>query len=67
MTRKHFNAIAAAILEARCVHVTKAASDNERAIIREAFEDVAANLANVCAASNPQFSRSRFMAACRGE
>jgi len=49
MTRKHFNAIAAAIAEIR------SASERKR---------VAELLAAVCAAFNSRFDRARFFRAC---
>ena len=66
MTRKHFNAIAAALAEAHAeigdmntiVHVADA---------RRALDLAAAKLADVLQAENPRFDRDRFTTACRGE
>lgn len=56
MTRKHFNAIADAIIVAR-LH---AETDGEV----ERLRVVASNIATVCKDQNSRFDRARFMAAC---
>ncbi len=56
MSRKHFIAIAAAILENRKSTSSKADRD---------VVDMMANaIADVCAGTNGQFDRSRFLRAC---
>lgn len=59
MTRKHFEAIAAAVLEVRDVpriHYTS--------LEREILDTMADKLADVCAGSNGRFDRGRFLRAC---
>jgi len=53
MTRKHFIAIAAALKANR-----EAANDKDVA------DSASRAIADVCAQSNPQFSRIRFLRAC---
>ena len=53
MSRKHFIAIAAAILENR------EATDNT-----DVVDMMARAIADVCASTNPQFNRVRFLRAC---
>ena len=60
MTRKHFEAIAAAIFRVRR---DWAYDDNGP----EAIDDVAGELATYFQTVNGLFDRSRFLAACRGE
>ena len=57
MTSKHFVAIAAAIKDARRYNPNNACA-------RQALDIAARNLAAECAASNPNFDRARFLAAC---
>lgn len=53
MTKKHFVAIAAAIREN-----LDSTSD------KDVVEQMARNIANVCASTNGQFDRGRFLRAC---
>jgi hypothetical protein len=57
MTRKHFNALAAA-LAPHCPTF----NDDERA----AFLDMVDSVADVCQQANPNFDRNRFRLACQG-
>ncbi len=54
MTKKHFIAIAAAIKELRNDGITTISID-----------DMARAIAAVCASTNSQFDRARFLSACR--
>lgn len=54
MTRKHFEAIAAAI------NAVGASNPGNADVLLQ----VAQGIAETCAASNPNFDRSRFIAAC---
>jgi len=53
MTRKHFIAIAAALKANR-----ESASD------KDAADSASRAIADVCAQTNPQFNRFRFLSAC---
>lgn len=56
MSRKHFEAIAAAIANNR--------GTDDPPMVRKALDDVAQDLAAVFAADNPRFDSARFLAAC---
>ena len=62
MTKKHFEAIAAAIAQANMLY--GATQYGEQAPPRTVLETVANNLATICAAENPNFDRARFLRAC---
>lgn len=57
MTRKNFEAIAASVQDVR-----EQCSDAPETTW--AINEIASNLADTCAAENPNFDRERFMAAC---
>jgi hypothetical protein len=61
MTRKHFEAIAAAVQEMR---YDEPRGRDKLAGHRGAVRKVAEKLATVCAASNGRFDRGRFLRAC---
>jgi hypothetical protein len=59
MTRKHFEAIAAAVKEVRDVpriHYTR--------LEKEILDRMSGKLADVCAGSNGNFDKGRFLRAC---
>jgi len=60
MTKKHFEAIAHAILQVRN---TPLAWDSPTI----AFLAIEQRIADVCAQFNPRFDRKRFLDACRGD
>lgn len=64
MTRKHFNAIAAALKESNDDLVESITSDDDLWLLNRAHEYTCYNIANVCAAENPNFDRKRFLEAC---
>lgn len=57
MTRKHYEAIAAAIREESDAFPTDL-------VVRGTLERLASALGGVFAADNPRFDRARFLAAC---
>ena len=59
MTRKHFEAIAGAVLDTFRAHY----KDVPRAV----FVDMANNLTDKLSATNERFDRGRFIRACLGE
>ena len=61
MTKKHFEALAAALFEAR-EHTGHNASWDD-GVDAQWLKDVAV-VADVCATTNPRFDRARFLAAC---
>ena len=65
MSRKHFNAIAAAINQS-VVQIDNAyfTRGSGHTAAMDGIRTVAVNIANVCADSNPRFNRNRFLVAC---
>jgi len=62
MTRKHFEAVAEAILaEKTLAEVSSRGAGLDRV---KGVERIASNLANVFAQTNDRFDRARFMTAC---
>lgn len=61
MTRKHFQAIAAAVQAARAAQLDVG---GDPTTVNVTLDRVAGELATVCRAENPRFDRSKFMAAC---
>ena len=59
MTKKHFNRIAHALQQAKPV-----STFDEGAM--ESWRDLCRDIASICADSNPNFDRQRFMTACEG-
>lgn len=57
MTKKHFIAIAASINDVR-----ESCSDSPETVW--ALDEVSNNIADVCADTNPNFDRERFLEAC---
>lgn len=62
MTRKHFQAIADAIAEARRAHSINDPDTDK--IIQVGIDDTARNIAASMRQFNPNFNRQRFLDAC---
>lgn len=61
MSKKHFQAIARAIHEAREDHARRAQWESE---VKETIGDLTHRIADVLQAANPRFDRARFIEAC---
>jgi len=59
MTKKHFEAMAAAFVEVRAIQDIQ-----ESAEARAALDMLAMTLSRTCAESNPRFDKGRFIRAC---
>ena len=64
MTRKHFEALAAALRWAEPRNDGGVFSDREHADRVTQWKKDALSVAEVCARFNPNFDRARFLAAC---
>lgn len=66
MSKKHFNAIAAAIENAvdQINNIYSAQESDGRKSAFIGIRAAAINIANVCADLNPRFDRNRFLTAC---
>ena len=64
MTRRHFNAIAAIIRETIEAAPLESLTNDEAGGRRIAACAIARDLATVCASTNPNFDRARFLSAC---
>ena len=62
MTKRDFKAIAKAVATA----ATEADPEDAESL-RLAFENLKGDLASICAQHNPNFDRTRFLDACKGE
>lgn len=60
MSRKHFEALAAAIAES----YLEACQDTHNEAARAAVATLAGRIARACANDNPRFDDKRFLAAC---
>lgn len=63
MSKKHFEALAAALREQVAAQSTSAALDGNYGCV-VAVEDAARRISDVCARFNPNFDRARFLKAC---
>ena len=63
MTKKHFEALAAAIRQAR-EDVRLIDNPDGRAYARAVINQTATRISATCANFNPNFDRARFLAAC---
>jgi hypothetical protein len=64
MSRKDFEAIAAAIQLSVTQILNTYVAGNERTAALDGIRTTAIQIANACADSNPRFDRNRFLAAC---
>lgn len=61
MSKKDYQAIARAIYSAREDHANRSQWESE---VKETVSDLTSRIADVLAADNPRFDRSRFLEAC---
>ena len=66
MSKKHFNALAAALRQTRDAlnRDHQGDSPDHARDVHRAWRMTCRDVANVCAQTNPRFDRARFLAAC---